>query len=777
MRVHHDAEVSADRLRELEEAVFETALGLEDPAAREAFLAHWFRDDAAALEEMRGLLRAADRSSSFFVGAREGRLSVASDVVEEMNLPDLEPPDDEGKAPAEGPGSRIGRYRIVRRIGEGGCGVVYEAEQEEPVRRKVALKIIRLGMDTEGVIARFGLERQALAMMDHRNIARVFDAGSTETGRPYFAMELVEGERITSWCDREKLDVAGRLELFIQICHAIQHAHQKGIVHRDIKPSNILVKSLDGGAAPKIIDFGIAKAASGDRERATRITERDQMIGTPAYMSPEQVDLRNIDIDTRSDVYSLGALLYKLLSGRPPFDETALAEAGVSEMRRMLLEDDPPRPSQRLAALDPAARAAVAAARRMDAARLVSLLGGDLDAIVMKAMEKDRNRRYSTAYGLALDLKRFLSSQPVHARKPGRLYLLGKFIRRNRAACLSGTAVVLSLLGGLGSSTWLFWRERRALAEQVRLSEKAEAARRQEDRLRAQATARNNISQVAGLLNRGKAGGNLPEQDFAGVAVLLKEGKADEADALLQTHALDFLEPSPDAAHVFRSLGHWNAMRGRWDQAYLCFQRLNHANRFGDLEGIIEGTDAMCLAALLAEFGKAGEYEAFRRESLDRFLPVRSSLAAEHLLKISLLRPADAVTLERLGQAAEMCASGARSDYSGRDSFPQWDALALATYHYRRGDMPKAMEWTERCLSFPGGRGDRQRSAHCLRAMAFRRLGEWEKMEEELSSARAIKPPQVDPQSDIKLEVWLDWVVSRILMQEAEAAGAASRSR
>ena len=771
-----ESAASGKLLKDLEETVFEAALGMEDPAAREAFLAHWYRENPRELVKMRDLLQAADDSTPFFVGAREGRLSVACDAVDDMHLPAIEIREEEYKVAVEGPGSRIGRYRLIRRIGEGGCGIIYEADQEEPVRRKVALKIIRLGMDTEGVIARFEIERQALAMMEHRNIARVFDAGSTETGRPYFVMELVEGERITTWCDREKLGVAGRLELFIQICDAIQHAHQKGIVHRDIKPSNILVKNVDGAAAAKVIDFGIAKAASGHR-KATNITERDQMIGTPAYMSPEQVDLRNIDIDTRSDVYSLGALLYELLAGCPPFDETELADAGASEMRRMLLEDDPPPISLRLSGLEPSIRAAVAANRGMEATRLTYLLSGDLDAIVLKAMEKDRNRRYQTAYGLALDLRRFLSDQPVLARKPGHLYLLGKFARRNRVACLSGLAVVVSLVGGLGSSTMLFFRERRALDEQVRLSREAEAARFEEDRLRAQAVARTNISQVAGLLSRGEPGGGRSSQDFAGVTVLLSEGKAEDADTLLQNHPLDFIEPSPDAAYVFRSLGHWNAMRGRWDQAYRCFQWLDHANRFGDAEGIIEGTDAMCLGALLAEFGTKAEYETFRRESLDRFLPVRSALAAEHLLKISLLSPMGRRSLERLEQAAEMCASGTRSDYSGRDSFPQWDALALATYYFRCGNAPKTLEWTEKCLSFPGGRGDRQRSAQCLRAMTYHQLGDREKMEENLEAARSIKPPLVDPEADLKLEVWLDWSVSRILMEETETVCAGSTAR
>ncbi len=768
MQPSHDMRMHRTVPKEIEGAVLETVLGLEDPEAREAFLVHWFGNDPGGLESMRSLLRAATESTAFFVEARERRVAVAREAVGDMAPGRIETV----SPPVEGPGSRIGPYRVTGRIGEGGCGVVYEAEQEEPVRRKVALKIIRLGMDTEGVIARFEIERQALALMDHRNIARVLDAGATEAGRPYFVMELVKGERITSHCDDKCLDLPQRLELFIQVCHAIQHAHQKGIVHRDIKPSNILVQSLDGTAVPKVIDFGIAKAAGGDRMGKTRITERDQIIGTPAYMSPEQVDLRGIDIDTRSDIYSLGVVLYELLAGHPPFGEAVLVKAGMSEMRRTLLEDEPPALSRRFAGLATGVQAEAAASRRTEPVRLLSLLRGDLDAIVMKAMEKDRNRRYQTVNSLAMDVRRFLSDEPVIARKPGRLYLMEKFIRRNRAACLSGVTVAISLMGGLGASTWLYVRERESLAEQRRLSWEAEAARAEEARLREQAQARVNISQVAGLLNRGQTGGRLSDNhDFRGVEVLLNEGKAEDADALLQANPMDSIEPSPDAARVFRSLGHWNAMRGRWERALECFLYLNQANRFDNQEGILEGTDAMCLAALLAEFGTAEGYEAFRREALDRHLPVRSALAAEHLLKISLLRPVGAPDLERLRQAADMCASGARSEYSGRDSFSQWDALALAMYYHRAGDTQKVLEWSEKCLSFSGGRGDRECSAHSLRAMAFHRLGEEERMEKHLAAARALVPPFVDPPAeapDLKLEIWLDWSVSRILLKEAE---------
>src|SRR5450432_2777105 len=307
-------------------------------------------------------------------------------------------------------GDRIGNYKLLEQIGEGGCGVVYMAEQEQPVRRRVALKIIKLGMDTESVIARFGAERQALAMMEHPNIAKVLDAGATETGRPYFVMELVRGIPITEYCDSNKLSTRQRLELFIPVCRAVQHAHQKGIIHRDIKPSNVLVTMHDGVPVPKVIDFGIAKATEGRLTDATVYTAYEQIIGTPAYMSPEQAELSGLDVDTRSDIYSLGVLLYELLTGKTPFDGKELVKSGLEEMRRTLREKEPQRPSTILTTLHGTELKATAEHRHAEPPKLISLRRGDLDWIVMKALEKDRTRRYETANGLAMDIERYLNN-------------------------------------------------------------------------------------------------------------------------------------------------------------------------------------------------------------------------------------------------------------------------------------------------------------------------------------------------------------------------------
>src|SRR6185436_19524536 len=334
--------------------------------------------------------------------------------------------------PEEGE-DRIGNFELLQKIGEGGFGTVWMAEQLEPVRRRVALKIIKPGMDSREVIVRFEQERQALALMDHPNIAKVLDAGVTPLGRPFFVMELVRGIRITDFCDQNNLPTAERLDLFIAVCHAIQHAHQKGVIHRDIKPSNILVTLHDGVPVPKVIDFGVAKAIQSQRlTDLTFFTRFEQMIGTPLYMSPEQAEMSGLDIDTRSDIYSLGVLLYELLTGRTPFDPEKLKRQGLDEMRRTIREQEPPKPSTFVSTMAGDARTTIAQHQQVDSVRLLGQIRGDLDWIVMKALEKDRARRYETANGLAADLKRHLTNEPVVARPPTPLYRFQKTVRRNK---------------------------------------------------------------------------------------------------------------------------------------------------------------------------------------------------------------------------------------------------------------------------------------------------------------------------------------------------------
>jgi serine/threonine protein kinase/tetratricopeptide (TPR) repeat protein len=374
----------------------------------------------------------------------------------------------------ESPGSLISRYKLLEKIGEGGFGVVWVAEQKKPVKRRVALKIIKLGMDTRQVVARFEAERQALALMDHPNIAKVLDAGSTDTGRPYFVMELVRGIPIIEYCDKVKLSIRDRLDLFIKVCNAVQHAHQKGIIHRDIKPSNILVTLHDGVPVPRIIDFGIAKATQQELTEMTIYTLHNQFIGTPAYMSPEQAEMSGLDIDTRSDIYSLGVLLYELLTGRTPFDEKDLIRSGMDEMRRIIREKEPPKPSTKFATLQMDEQSTTATHHSTDSPRLIYLLRGDLDWIVMKALEKDRTRRYETANGFAMDIKRHLAHEPVLASPPGRIYRVRKFTRRHQTAVVSGLLVATAILMGLAVSIMMYLRANQALQRETAARTEAE---------------------------------------------------------------------------------------------------------------------------------------------------------------------------------------------------------------------------------------------------------------------------------------------------------------
>jgi serine/threonine protein kinase len=712
-----------DTPRQIEKAFFDAASNLPE-TAREAFLDRVCGEDAALRKRLEALLAAHVRAERFFdldplhATAMEHAPERAPASLVEESAPSL-----------EGASVRIGRYKLLERMGEGGCGVVYLAEQEEPVRRQVALKIIRLGMDTERVIARFEMERQALAMMSHPNIAQVLDAGATETGRPYFVMELVPGVRITDYCDQHQLDLSSRLELFIEVCQAIQHAHQKGILHRDIKPSNILVVEHGGKAVPKVIDFGIAKAIEGRLGDRGTVTFIEQFIGTPAYMSPEQAETGGLDVDTRSDIYSLGALLYELLAGRPPFDTDRLLELGVEQMRRELIQKDPPRPSKLLLSLESAELAEIAEKRRCEPARLIAGLKGDLDWIVTKAMEKDRQRRYATVNGLAIDMQRYLRNQPVSARPPSRMYALGKLVRRNRAAFAAGTAVAAALLIGLGTSTVLFLREREARQQQAKLLAEAEK-----------------------------------NETITRAVFLLRERKLDEANALLEQIRTPPQRPSFDGVSAFRAVGDWLAAQQKWQEAARRYAFVIHLDQLDIWNSVT--LDYQAYAVLLVETGDFATYGQFCRTTAARYAGETNGDAAGRILKSCLLRPPDTeliAALQPLGKTTER--------WFETNSNNQWAAIPVSLWRYRCGDYRGA---AERALA-RGTQSDTSAATAtgcAILAMALFHEGKVEAARENVARARKI----VDAGFARRLDAgnsnqgyWYDWVFARILLREAES--------
>jgi len=440
-----------------ERMIFGAALERDDPAERAAYLEQVCAGDAGLRRRIDELLEAHFAPGAFLEAPAGisneppragGQGQSATDQLDSVPIVEVE-------------GSKIGPYKLLQKIGEGGMGVVYMAEQEKPVRRRVAVKIIKPGMDSRQVVARFEAERQALALMDHPNIAKVLDAGTTDTGRPYFVMDLVKGIPITQYCDEARLSPRERLELFLPLCQAIQHAHQKGIIHRDVKPSNVLVTLIDGKPVPKVIDFGVAKAIDHRLTERTLFTQFGAIIGTPEYMSPEQADLSGLDVDTRSDIYSLGVLLYELLTGSTPLERQRLREAGYAEILRRIKEEEPRKPSTRLSHSGDQL-ASIAATRSTEPARLTRLVRGELDWIVMKSLEKERTRRYDTASGLARDIQRYLDGDAVEAGPPSAAYRLLSFARKHRAAFVTVSAFAVLLVVATAVSAYLAVRAHRA---------------------------------------------------------------------------------------------------------------------------------------------------------------------------------------------------------------------------------------------------------------------------------------------------------------------------
>jgi serine/threonine protein kinase len=742
-----------------EEALFDAARNLANPVARRAFLDQACADNAELRGRIEALLEAEAEADQFFDDALKFRNAPFEKAPGTPEKNAAENGDSAGSefAFAEGFGKRIGRYKLLQKIGEGGGGVVFMAEQEEPVRRRVALKVIKLGMDTKNVIARFEAERQALAMMDHLNIARVLDAAATETGRPYFVMELVRGTKITEYCDKNNLNNQQRLDLFVQVCHAIQHAHQKGIIHRDIKPSNILITLHDGVPVPKVIDFGIAKATETPLTDKTLFTAYEQIIGTPAYMSPEQAELSGLDIDTRSDIYSLGVLLYELLTGRTPFDAKKLLQNGVDAMRKTLREQEPQRPSTMVTTMQDTELTITAEHRQAEPPKLISQLRGDLDWIVMKALEKDRKRRYETANGLAMDIQRYLGNEPVVARPPSRLYRLQKLVRRNKIVFIAGGSVAIALLIGFGTSTWLFFSERDARQRAVAAEEKAELAEANEAALRHVAEARIRISQAQ----------NLVSQD-----------RYSEADQLLDENSFSIPPTNIESSVVFRSLGEWHALQNQWDAAANRFETLVQVNQS---DGWDNGTlDYLRLGTTLIEAGNPAAYRNFRERMVSHFSGTTNAVVAERTIKISLLAPPDETILTRLQPFEDTAArSFASADLANADSVfhAAWGCISLSLIEYRRGNYNQAAEWCRRCLAYSQDNLPRTATAQIILAMSDFQLGKKAEAASQLARARDI----IDNKFEGDLEpgdgeqgFWFDWVFGRIILDEAEKLQAPS---
>ena len=659
-----------------EPEIFEAARKLSSCEAREDYLQQVCGDNPSLVARLRALLRTNAEHPQFLEDAPLG-LNAALTV---------------SRPPLEQAGTTIGPFTLLQQLGEGGMGVVYLAEQAAPVRRQVALKIIKPGMDTREVIGRFETERQALAMMDHPNIAQVFEAGATHLGRPYFVMELVQGIPITEYCDQHRLSLPQRLELFITVCRAVQHAHHKGIIHRDIKPSNVMIALHDGRPVVKVIDFGIAKAIHRQATEKTLFTDFAQIVGTPLYMSREQAERSGVDVDTRTDVYSLGVLLYELLTGTTPFEQSRLRQASQDEIRRILRDEDPPRPSARLQTLESGQRTTITSQRQIDLKSLGRLLRRDLDWIVMRALEKERERRYETVNALALDVQRSLGDEPVAACPPSANYRLQKFARRNRGvltfAVLAATALICGIITLAVSNSMIRAEQARTRVEQSRALVAQKSAEKRAEELRQGML---DLQTSHQLLERGR--------------IFLNAQTWDDAHAAL-TRAIQL---RPEYA------GPWSARADLYLRLGLFDLATSDLARAYELQESAQSQRSMCLALLRLRAGDVAGYREVSARMRKQFHGTGDADSALDMVRTAALLPDPDANLDEQVELAQSLLA--------REPTHPFLHYVLGLAYYRANQFEPAITELREMLTLASPDWSARHIAHPILAMTFHRLG------------------------------------------------------
>ncbi|TWU54359.1 Serine/threonine-protein kinase PrkC [Rubripirellula tenax] len=721
-----------------ERAIFLQAIDEESLDDRVAYLNSACGDDVALRASVEALLDAHDRPANLLdrpIGGGQG-------IVSTQPAPAL--------PPIQHIGMRIGPYRLMEQVGEGGFGLVFVAQQEHPVKRKVALKIVKPGAGSKEVIARFEAERQAVAMMNHPNIAQVFDAGVTDDHRPYFVMELVRGFPITEFCDNHQLDVRDRLNLLADVCAAVHHAHQKGVIHRDIKPSNVMVTLHDAKPVAKVIDFGVAKAIGQTLTDKTIYTRFFSMIGTPLYMSPEQAEMSGLDVDTRSDIFSLGVLMYELLVGATPFDRERLDSVGLDELRQIIREEQPPRPSRRLTTLGDE-MTTVSAARRIEPARLSSMLKGDLDWIVMKALEKDRVRRYESAAAMGDDIKRYLSQQPIVARPPTWAYQFSKFARRHRTVIATFSLIAVTLLSATAVSLWqmnvaILERDQKEQA----LSEATDAKLKIEQFAANITRANSLVASAQTHVNAGRIDSARQDYDMA-LTQLPSYYQPWVARAQFFTGLQSWDEAADDYAEAL-SLGAPTETPSWWGTASL-FLLTNHVPEYLAICGDLDRRLALPLDEpnweLLRECAASGEYE---------FLISWKELAE---LAETWLAEQDSRSFRPPPMP--------HRDHSNRPNMP-WEVCHFITgfCHVRAGNDQRAIDRLIQASEH--GRWPSDGLVDPLLAIAYHRLGNQSEAESALERSQSTieKPPVTDRGNEPRPPgPWFDAVELRVLHAEA----------